>query len=105
VLEEASTYAVWFKLLLKEIGLMIEDEPITVYQDNMSTMFIATEGQGNFKRTKHLLVRESFVKERIESGDIKLTHKPTASMSADFLTKATSRPKLRRHLDSLNMIM
>ena len=104
VLEEASTYAVWYKLLLKELGVMIKDEPITVYQDNMSTMFIASEGQGNFKRTKHLLVRESYVKERIDCGDIALMYKQTRSMSADFLTKATSRPKLRAHLNNLHMI-
>jgi hypothetical protein len=104
VLEEASTYAVWYKLLLKELEVMIADEPITVFQDNMSTMFIATEGQGNFKRTKHLLVRESYIKERIECGDIALEHLQTRLMSADFLTKATSRPKLRAHLDNLHMI-
>lgn len=90
VLEEASTYAVWLNVLLKELGSVVEEEPITVYQDKMSIMFITSEGQGNSKTTKHLLVRKSFVKEQVECGDIRLTYKPTASMSADFITKAIS---------------
>jgi len=102
-LEEASTYAVWLKLLLKELGKMKKDKPITVFQDNLSTMFIAHAGGGNFKRTKHLLARESFVRERIEHGDIHLVHKRSEEMSADFLTKPLARAKLRAHLEHLCM--
>jgi hypothetical protein len=103
VLEEASTYAVWLKLLLTEVKKMKKTDKVRIYQDNMSTMIIAEGGKGNFKRTKHLLAREAFVKERIEEGDIILTYKPTEDMSADFLTKPLSRPKLMKHLSSLKM--
>jgi hypothetical protein len=104
VCEEASTYAVWLKLLLKELGVMTDDEPITIYQDNLSTMIIAEAGAGNFKRTKHLLSRELFVCERIAKGDVKLLHKRSAEMSADFLTKALPKAKLFEHLAHLHML-
>jgi hypothetical protein len=104
VLEEASTFAVWLKLLLMELGVIEKGEPITVYQDNLSTIFIATEG-GKFKRSKHLLTRESYVKERIENGDIVLKHKPTAEMCADFLTKPLSSSKLLTHMEFLRLLI
>jgi len=105
VLEEASTYAVWLRLLLKEMGVECFKAPVKVYQDNLSTMMIAAAGEGNFKRTKHLLARESFVKERIENGDIVLKHLGTDKMSADFLTKPLSLPKLLRHMRHLQLWM
>jgi hypothetical protein len=104
VCEEASTYAVWLKLLMKELGLINHDKPITIYQDNLSTIIIAEAGAGNFKRTKHLLSRELFVCERIAKGDVQLLHKRSAEMSADFLTKALPKAKLFEHLAHLHML-
>ncbi len=104
VLEEASTFAVWLKLLLFELDVITKGDPIKIYQDNLSTIFIATEG-GKFKRSKHLLTRESYVRERIECGDIVLEHKPTSDMCADFLTKPLSSSKLFSYLEFLRLIM
>jgi hypothetical protein len=84
-LEEASTYAVWYSLLLSNMGLD-NTKPITIYQDNKSAIVMAVQG-ATFRRTKHLIGRESFVKERINNGDIKLRYLPTEDMPADILTK------------------
>ena len=92
-LEEASTYAVWQKCLLEELKIMEKGTPIKIFQDNISTIFMATNG-GTFKRTKHLITREMFVRERISSGEIKLLHSPTKEMRADFLIKNMTRPQL-----------
>lgn len=102
-LEEASTYAVWLRLLLEELRVLKPSTPIPIYQDNLSTIILANEGEINFKRTKHLLARESYVKERIDRGDIILKYKPTKEMSADFLTKPLSKVKLQACLSSLNI--
>lgn len=102
-LEEASTYAVWLRLLLEELKVLKQSVPIPIYQDNLSTIILANEGEINFKRTKHLLARESYVKERIDRGEIVLKYKPTAEMSADFLTKPLSRVKIQACLQSLNI--
>lgn len=101
VLEESSTYAVWYKLLLAEIGCA-PSGPIPIFQDNKSTILIAQNG-GNFKRTKHLLVRESYVSERIQEGDITLKYLATDAIPADMLTKNLPRVKMEQHMHFLCM--
>lgn len=100
-LEDASTYAVWYALLLNELGLD-NVKPITIFQDNQSTIIIAIQGP-SFKRTKHLLGRESFVKERILDGDIILKYLPTGIMTADLLTKPVKRSILVRLMSLLHI--
>jgi hypothetical protein len=104
VLEESSTFAPWLKLLFRELGVRFSNRPFTVYQDNKSTITIAEAGGGNFKRTKHLISREAFVKERIENGDIKLVYINSSRMRADFLTKPLSKAALCSHLSHLSLI-
>jgi len=71
--EEAATYAVWYKMLLTNMGVGGVDR-IPLYQDNKSTIVMAVQG-GSFQRTKHLIGRQSYIKERIDAGDIVLKHK------------------------------
>jgi hypothetical protein len=87
---------------LKELNLQ-QTDPTEVAQDNKSTIVMALAG-GNFKRTKHLLCKESFVKERIESNHMKLKYIPTERMPADILTKPVSKPLLDRMLSLISII-
>jgi len=98
-LEDASTYAVWYAILLNDFGFP-NVRPITIFQDNQSTIIMAIQGP-SFKRTKHLLGRESYVKERILEGDIVLKYLPTGIMTADMLTKPVKRPTLEKLLKRL----
>eukprot|EP01039_Chlorochromonas_danica_P022139 gene22139-27495_t len=47
---------------------------------------MATKENLSFKRTKHMIVREGFVRERISKGDIVLRYTSTDNMPADMLT-------------------
>ena len=58
-----------------------------VYQDNTSTITLVTKGGGQY-RTKYMRVRQAFVQERSEAGDIQIAYLPTGRMLADALTKA-----------------
>jgi KUP system potassium uptake protein len=59
-----------------------------VYQDNKSTILLATNGRASSsKRTKHINQRFYFVKDRIESGEICVEYCPSEEMIADFFTK------------------
>ena len=100
-LEDASTYAVWYQLLLSDLG--VSARPITVCQDNKSTIIMAVKG-ASFKRTKHLIGRHSYVKERIANGDIVLKYVPTKEMMADLLTKPVSKEVLTRLLKLLHVV-
>ena len=58
-----------------------------IYQDNKSTIMMAENGKGQFKRTKHIANRYFWVKQFIDSGEVELKYIPTLQMIADLLTK------------------
>eukprot|EP01033_Poteriospumella_lacustris_P013104 gene13104-gene13973 len=96
-LDEASAYAVWLRLMLFELKAYDEAgavPSVRIYQDNQSTIRMAQQETYNFKRSKHLLVRENYVRERIVFGDICLAYLPTDEMLADILTKPVDRTTL-----------
>jgi hypothetical protein len=56
-------------------------EPSIVYQDNMSAMLMEKNGKSSCsKRTKHIKVRNFFVKDQIKQGKIQVEHRPTDQM-------------------------
>jgi len=91
-LEDASTYVNWLTCLLQSFAVTIK-RPTPIFQDNQSTILIAQQG-GSFKRTKHLICKESFIRERLTNGEIELKYLPTADMPADLLTKPVSKKVL-----------
>jgi hypothetical protein len=85
-LGDAVKESIWIKQLMDELGLQIEN-PITINQDNMSTMAIAINPIQH-QKTKHIDIRMHFIREHLERKNIKLAHCPTENMIADILTKA-----------------
>jgi len=61
--------------------------PALVYQDNQSTMILASRAKTSSERTKHISVRYFFIHERIANGEVALQYIRTADMIADVLTK------------------
>ena len=103
VLEEASTYAIWMRCLLDELGHPAGGKPATIYQDNKSTIIMAFKG-GSFKRNKHMIIRDSYINERITEGDVKLQYLPSIVMPADILTKPTPPPVLNKLLKLIGLM-
>ena len=64
-----------------------DSEVPLIWQDNQSTISMVKNG-GGATRTKHLRVRQSLVKERIDDANIVVEFMPTLGMIADILTKA-----------------
>jgi hypothetical protein len=100
-LEDASTYVNWLHCLLKSLSINIK-RPTPIFQDNKSTILIVHNG-GNFKRTKHLICKESFVRERITRGEVELKYLPTTNMPADILTKPVSKKILLDQMEFLHV--
>jgi hypothetical protein len=69
------------------IGQGYPPHPAIVYQDNMSTMALIAHGAPCSKRSKHIDIRQFWVKERITEGTIVVKHCPTEIMWANLLTK------------------
>ena len=78
--------AIWTRNLLKEQGYKVE--PVVLYQDNTSTLTLVTKGRSTSERTKHVDRKYFFIHDRIETGEVVTSYKPTKEMIADILTKA-----------------
>ena len=91
-LDEATTYVPWLQGLLGELKVEY-NKPIVLFQDNKSTIQMASEGRGTFKRSKHIRNRYFWVKQFVVNGDIKLVYVPSGSMLADVFTKSLTGSK------------
>ena len=70
--------------------------PIKVYQDNMSTIALATRGASSSDRTRHIAIRCAWLKDRHDTGDIETIYMPTEDMIADILTKPLQGEHFKR---------
>jgi hypothetical protein len=62
-------------------------ETIQLYQDNKSMQLLMKNGKLLSKKTKHIRAMFFFIKDRIDSGEIRAVHCPTEEMWEDVLTK------------------
>lgn len=100
-LEEAATYASFLSQLLSDLHISVS-APITIYQDNQSTIAISKNG-GSFSRTKHFLNRQQFVTQLVKDNVIKPTYLPSTVMPADLLTKPLAASTIKNLLQRLNI--
>ena len=84
--DDAMAMIIWTRYFLEAQGYGVKDN--VLYQYNMSTMLLAKNGRASSgKRTRHINIRYFFVKDRIESKEMRVEHCPTDNMTGDFLTK------------------
>jgi hypothetical protein len=98
----ATKEVLWFKKLLSDFRLPTANTPITIFEDNQSTISIATN-QITSDRSKHIDTKYLFIRERIAKGDIKIAYLPTADMTADCLTKALCSIKHKKFTNGLGL--
>ena len=88
-------HAIWMRHFLLAQGY-IKAETIRVLQDNQSAILLEQNGiLSSTKRTKHLNVRYFFIKDKIDSGEIRVEWCPTDKMVADYLTKPLCGEKFK----------
>ena len=69
----------WAREFLLGQGLRLG--PAILYQDNMSTIFLANKGRSTNKRTRHIKIRYFFVTHYVEQNEIKIEYMPTFSQN------------------------
>lgn len=77
--------AIWINNFLKDQG--INNVAIVLHQDNQSTITLFEKGPSNNSRTKHIHIKNYFIKEKLEAGEVRIKYTPTTDMIADVLTK------------------
>ena len=75
----------WTREYCKQQGIPL---PATLFQDNKSTIFLATKGRSTSERTRHIKLRYYFISHYITTREISIEYMPTKQMIADILTKA-----------------
>ena len=82
----------WLRLMLKFLGSN-QCGPTVVYEDNKSTMLLASGNAKMREVSRHLNMRYCYVKESISAGEIILEYVNTKDQIADILTKNISCTK------------
>ena len=83
--------AVYLRQLLSD--LKFEQEGATViFEDNKGCIDLS-ENPIHYKRTKHIDIRYHYIREKVESGEIKLTYIHSQAQLADLLTKPLPKPR------------
>ncbi|EWM20262.1 retrotransposon unclassified [Nannochloropsis gaditana] len=79
------TSALYIRQLLMDLGSK-QDKPTMIMEDNQACIAMSNNPITH-KRTKHIDVRYHFVREKVESKEVKLAYAPTQHHLADILTK------------------
>jgi hypothetical protein len=84
--DDSLGYILWAKYFKEGQGYNME--PLILYQDNMSTILLETNGKASIsRRTKHIKVKYFYKKEKVDKGEIIVKHCPTDQMWTDIYTK------------------
>jgi hypothetical protein len=101
--EECSTYVAFMRHLCRELGIHCYAEPTIIAQDNKSSIIMALQG-GTFRRTKHMIGKLNYLKQRLTNGDARLQYLPATLMLADMPTKPVSRDILSGHMRAIKRL-
>jgi hypothetical protein len=95
---DALIMIIWTNNFLKAQGYPIKDT--ILFQDNMSAIKLEKNGrQSSSKRTRHLNIKQFFIKDRVEAGELRIEHCGTNDMIADYFTKPLQGEKFRQFRD------
>nr|GFC49164.1 hypothetical protein [Tanacetum cinerariifolium] len=100
---KAAMEAVWIRNFVGDLGVMPSiNKPINMYCDNSAAIIFANE-PGVMKGSRHFLRRYHYVREQVESGEIKSIKVHTDKNLADAFTKALPRGKVNEHANGIGL--
>ena len=93
---------IWLQRMLQELKVS-SHLPMRVLCDNKAAISIA-KNPVHHDRTKHVEIDRHFIKEKIDSGMVKLEHTSSSTQTADILTKALPKAQYENLRCKLGMI-
>jgi hypothetical protein len=99
---EGITYVIWIRVFLSELQFEI-DGPVPIYQDNTSAMLIYNGG-GQFKRSKHLLIKRNYIKDLLDKRIIDFHYLESKQIPTDPISKPVPGSQIRRMLEFFKIV-
>jgi len=91
----------WHQAFLQELGFA-QSQATTIFEDNQSCIALV-KNPIHHARTKHIDIQHHFVREKVESNEVKIVYMPTETMVADALTKALAYPKFKKLVEEMGL--
>lgn len=88
----------WMKNFLEAQGYQAN---AIIHQDNKSTITLAEKGKSTTNRTRHVNIRYFFVKDKIDTKEVKVEYLPTEEMIADFFSKPLQGAQFEKFRDMI----
>ena len=100
----AATQTMWTRGLLNELQIdgTIPKGATIIYADNQGAIKLA-ENPIFQRRSKHILIRYHYTRDRVQKGKIKLEYKSTQEIIADRLTKPLGPITFEKFVNSLGL--
>ena len=76
-------------------------KPVIMYQDNLSCMALISKGRPSSERTRHMSIRNFWIKDKVTDGDVVIEHLGTKEMFANLLTKPLQGAQFVKERDML----
>ena len=99
-ISDSLSQILWTREYMLAAGVPLR--PAVLYQDNLSTTFLANKGRSTSERTRHIKIRYFFIRHYIDANEIILEYMPTASMIADIMTKPLHGDLFEKFCDALS---
>ena len=94
---EATKSVLALRLILRDIGKEVKG-PTVLFEDNQAAIYFA-QNEATPPRMKHINLREHFVRDYVQSGDVRLAKIASAENCADLFTKPLPKEGYSKHQD------
>ena len=85
----------WFLYFIQAQGYGVKYAEI--HQDNVSAQMLETNGKfSSWRKTKHIKAKLSFIKDQVNTEEVKIVDFPAGLMWADVLTKPLQGTEFRK---------
>ena len=95
------TQLLWMRQTLRDYG--VDNDKVPLLCDNESAIKIAYNPVQH-SRTKHIEIRNHFIRDHVARGDIELQYVPTKDQLADIFTKPLDEARFSYLRNELNII-
>ena len=100
-LMEAARQAIFLKSILADLGEL--QAPTLLWSNSETAMKIATKADISHGWTKHINIREMYVRELVAGGEISVEHVAGSENVTDILTKPLGRKTFEKHRSSIGV--